>query len=171
MSDTLLTTGLRRAARRRGGRGRGHHPRRARRGAHRARGAAPPPPPAAAAGRPRPGRWSWRSVLEELRIAARAGQEARAIQLRQDRDDTISAAISGGFTSVPRAASTGPRQWDADPEGAQAALATLTGGEPLFPVGDAPATAATRRSHGAYTDDMAAQDAELFGLPKEAFAR
>lgn len=111
------------------------------------------------------------AVLDELRIAARAGQEARAVQLRQDRDDTISAAISGGYVSRDRRAHW-TAQWDADPEGAQAALATLTGGEPLFPVGDAPGHGGSvQAAAGTYTDEMAAQDAELFGLPKEAFSR
>lgn len=109
-------------------------------------------------------------VLDELRIAARAGQEARAVQLRQDRDDTISAAISGGYVSRERREHW-TAQWDADPEGAQAALATLTGGEPLFPVGEAPGHGGDAEVTGKYTDEMAAEDAELFGLPKEAFSR
>lgn len=72
-------------------------------------------------------------ALEELRIAARAGQEARAVQLRQDRDDTIAAAINAGHIA-PARREHWAKKWDADPEGVRAALAELVKGEPIFPV-------------------------------------
>lgn len=110
-------------------------------------------------------------ALEELRIAARAGQEARAQQLRQDRDDTINAAISGGYVARARA-DYWRQRWDRDPEDARASLEVITQGEPIFPVGGPKGRAGSDESDGgsthAFTDDEAAQLAQLAGVPKEA---
>lgn len=76
-------------------------------------------------------------ALEELRIAARAGQEARAVQLREDRDRTIAAAINAGHIAPARREHWAAK-WDADPEGVRASIAELSKGEPIFPVAQAP---------------------------------
>ena len=110
------------------------------------------------------------NVLDELRIAARAGQEARAVQLRQDRDDTISAAIASGHIS-PARREHWMAQWDADADGARASIATLTESEPLFPVGPTSGYAGDDGGSGesaAWSDDEADALAGLAGLPKGA---
>lgn len=81
-------------------------------------------------------------VLDELRIAAKAGQEARAVQLRQDRDDTIQAAVANGHIAPARRKHWADK-WDADPEGVRASLGELTKGEPIYPVADMPGYAGT----------------------------
>lgn len=112
------------------------------------------------------------AVLDELRLAARDGQEARAVQLRQDRDDTINAAINSGHISPARRAHW-VAQWDADAEGTRAAIATLTDGEPLFPVGPTTGVAGHDGSAGdaVFTDDQADALAQRAGVSKEALVR
>jgi hypothetical protein len=110
------------------------------------------------------------SVLDELRIAAQAGQEARAVQLRQDRDDTINAAIASGHIT-PARQTHWTAQWDADAEGTRAAIASLTAGDPLFPVGKPQGFAGddgTPGGNAVFTDAEAAQLAQLTGGSKEA---
>lgn len=69
-------------------------------------------------------------AYEELKIAASAGQEARKRQLREDRDNTISAAVAAGKIAPSRRAAWA-KSWDADPEGTAASIAEL---EQIFPV-------------------------------------
>jgi hypothetical protein len=69
----------------------------------------------------------------------------------------------------PRPGRVVERDWDRDPASAKAELDKLTVAR--FPVGDAPGHGGTTTRRRDYTDEMAAEDAELFGLPKEAFAR
>ncbi|GAA3781241.1 head maturation protease, ClpP-related [Micromonospora maritima] len=64
------------------------------------------------------------NVLEELRIAAQAGQEARAQQLREQRDNTIRAAVAEGKIS-PARREHWVQAWDKDPEGTKADLDSL----------------------------------------------
>lgn len=72
-------------------------------------------------------------VLEELRVAASAGMEARKVQLRQERDTTIGAAIAGGHIA-PARREHWAKKWDADPEGVKASIDELTKSDPIFPV-------------------------------------
>lgn len=74
-------------------------------------------------------------VLDELRIAASAGQEARSIQLREERDRTISAAVREGHIA-PARREFWTAKWDADPEGVKAKVDELTKSGPIFPVGE-----------------------------------
>lgn len=64
------------------------------------------------------------SVLEELKIAAKSGAEARVIQLRQDRDTEITNAFRQGKIAAARREHW-TKQWDADPEGTKKALGEL----------------------------------------------
>lgn len=95
-------------------------------------------------------------VLEELRIAASAGAEARSIQLRDERDSTIAAAVRGGHIAPARRAHWATK-WDADPEGVAASIAELTKGEPIYPV-----TAAGYVSGSDNIDDEDALYKQLF---------
>ena len=109
-------------------------------------------------------------ALEELRIAARAGAEARAQQLRQDRDDAINAAIAGGHVAPARRAHW-QAKWDADPDGVRASLAQLCEGEPIFPVaptGYAGSDDTDGEGTQPFTEDEADALAALAGLPKGA---
>lgn len=72
-----------------------------------------------------------RDVIEELKIAAKAGVEARSQQIREERDKAISAAVRAGKFTPARAPLWASR-WDKDPEGAKADLAELPEG--LVPV-------------------------------------
>lgn len=74
-------------------------------------------------------------VLNELQVAARSGAEARAQQLREDRDRSLEAAIGDGRIT-PARREHWAQSWDADPEGARLTLASLPAG--LVPVGTAP---------------------------------
>lgn len=107
-------------------------------------------------------------ALAELRTAARAGAEARAVQLRQERDDTIQAAVNDGRIS-PARADHWRGAWDADAEGTRAALASL---EQIYPTSAAPGYASDDADveHAVFTDDEADALAELAGLPKGALA-
>lgn len=105
-------------------------------------------------------------ALEELRIAAAAGQEARAVQLRMERDTTISTAIAAGKIA-PARKDHWATNWDKDPEGTKTAISEL---EAVFPIAAAGHTGSDV-SGVDYTDDMAAEDAAVFGLPKEELAR
>lgn len=71
------------------------------------------------------------AALEELQVAAQAGQQARVRQLTDDRDEAISAAVRDGRIPVARREHW-QSAWDKDPEGAQASLASLAPG--LIPV-------------------------------------
>lgn len=64
-------------------------------------------------------------ALEELKIAASAGQEARKVQLLQERDETIGRAIKAGKIA-PARKDHWATNWDKDPEGVKAAIAELT---------------------------------------------
>lgn len=70
------------------------------------------------------------SALEELKIAASAGQEARKVQLLQERDETIGRAIKAGKIA-PARREHWATNWDNDPEGVKAAIESL---EIVFPV-------------------------------------
>lgn len=108
-----------------------------------------------------------KDALDELRIAATAGQEARAVQLRTERDDTISAAIRAGKIA-PARKEHWTNQWDKDAEGTKASLASL---EAVYPVVATPgAYAGSDGSDGAgtqaWSDDEADALGALAGLPK-----
>jgi hypothetical protein len=98
-------------------------------------------------------------VLQELQVAARAGQEARARQIREDRDVAIRAAITDGRITPARR-----EHWEqafaADPEGARASLETLAKG--LVPV------AAAGAPGGSDVSEDDAVFASLFGEQKAA---
>lgn len=63
-------------------------------------------------------------VLDELRIQAAAGAEARAHQLREDRDRALASAVQDGRIS-PARREFWASAWDKDPEGVAKDLATL----------------------------------------------
>jgi ATP-dependent protease ClpP protease subunit len=108
------------------------------------------------------------SFLDTLEANAKLGAEARAKQLADDRDEAIEAKVAAGIISRAQVDSW-KRDWDRDPASAKAELDKLTVAR--FPIGDAPGHGGSDDAQARYTDDMAAEDAELFGLPKEAFAR
>lgn len=105
-------------------------------------------------------------VLEELKISAKAGAEARAVQLRDERDGAIAAAIRAGKIA-PARKDHWTTKWDADPEGAKADLDSIEAG--LLPVaasgygGDADQAAAV------ITEAEADELAGYFGTEKGAF--
>jgi len=125
-----------------------------------ARLTAPPPTPAPAA-LPEGVVTIDAAALDELRAGARQGAEARAQQLRTERDTTIDAAMRAGKFPPARKANW-ETAWDADPEGTKAYLASLAPG--LIPV-DGPQGVAG--SGEADTGDDALY-ASLFGKPKGA---
>lgn len=108
------------------------------------------------------------SFLDTLEANAKLGAEARAKQLADARDEAIQAKVAAGIIGRDQVESW-QRDWDRDPASAKAELDKLTVAR--FPVGDAPGNAGDESAQASYTDEMAAEDAELFGLPKEAFAR
>lgn len=67
------------------------------------------------------------AALQELQVAAAAGQQARRIQITEERDSTIRAAVRDGRIPVARVEHW-TKQWDADPEGASKTLASLAAG-------------------------------------------
>lgn len=71
------------------------------------------------------------AALQELQVAAAAGQAARRQQLTEERDDAISAAVRDGRIPMARR-DHWQTAWDKDAEGAKAALASLAPG--LVPV-------------------------------------
>lgn len=106
-------------------------------------------------------------VLDELRLAASAGAEARAHQLRTERDDTISAAIRAGKVAPARREHWATK-WDKDPEGARTDLDSIEPG--LLPV------AASGRggndddvADAAFNDAEAVAMAAMTGTSKEAW--
>lgn len=107
------------------------------------------------------------SYLDTLEANAKLGAEARAKQLADEREEAISAKVAAGIISRDQVESW-RLDWDRDPVSAKAELDKLTVAR--FPVGDAPGHGGDGAS-ASYTDQMATEDAELFGLPKEAFAR
>jgi ATP-dependent protease ClpP protease subunit len=107
------------------------------------------------------------SYLDTLEANAKLGADARAKQLADERDEAIQAKVAAGIISRDQVESW-RRDWDRDPASAKAELDKLT--VPRFPVGDAPGHGGDG-AQASYTAEMAAQDAELFGLPQEAFTR
>jgi hypothetical protein len=99
----------------------------------------------------------------------RAGAEARAVQLRQDRDETIQAAVASGRIA-PARADHWRGAWDADPEGTRTALASL---EQIYPTTAAPGYASSDEGveHAPFTDAEAGAFASLLGTTKEALTR
>lgn len=67
------------------------------------------------------------SVLEDLQVAARAGQTAREQQLTERRDREIEAAIKAGKTT-PARREHWEAAWKADPDGTSQTLASLAPG-------------------------------------------
>lgn len=122
-------------------------------------------PPAPAAAVPDGHVLMSKDALDELRIAATAGQEARAVQLRADRDETISAAIRAGKIA-PARKDHWTNQWDKDAEGTKASLASL---EAVYPVAALPGHAGgdNAASTAAFSDDEAGVLAALAGVSKE----
>lgn len=105
-------------------------------------------------------------AFEELQANAGLGAAARRQQLEEARDTTINAAVTAGKISRDRIKAW-TDAWDKDPEGVKADLDSL---EARFPVGDAPGDPGSEDVNANYTDDMAREDSQLFGLPQEAFA-
>lgn len=75
------------------------------------------------------------TVLDELREGAKAGAQARAKQLAEERDEAIAKAFSDGKISKDRQEAW-RASWDKDPEGTKADLESLPA---RFPVAKAPA--------------------------------
>jgi hypothetical protein len=101
-------------------------------------------------------------VLDELKIAAAAGAEARAEQLKTARDTTIMAAVRAGKIA-PARKDHWMANWDKDPEGVAASIAAL---EVLYPVAASGGNNAVE-----FSDDEGAADFDrLFSRPavKEA---
>lgn len=65
-----------------------------------------------------------KNVWEEMQISAKAGAEARARQLREDRDNAISAAVRAGKIA-PARREHWASAWDKDPEGTAKDLSEL----------------------------------------------
>lgn len=93
-------------------------------------------------------------VLDELKISAKAGAQARAQQLAEARDSAIAAAVNAGKVA-PARRQFWATKWDVDPEGAAADLDSLEPG--LIPV------AATGYSGGAEGDESEVTYSALFG--------
>jgi hypothetical protein len=70
-------------------------------------------------------------VLDDLKIAASAGAEARKVQLEKERDETIGGYIAAALLT-PARREFWNKKWDLDPEGTQAELKTL--GDPVLPI-------------------------------------
>ncbi len=105
-------------------------------------------------------------VLDELKISAAAGAEARAVQLREERDSTILAAIRAGKIA-PARKDHWTTKWDADPEGAKADLDSIEAG--LLPVAASGYGGDADASDPAITEAEAEQLAGFFGTEKGAF--
>lgn len=127
---------------------------------------APVTPPPAAPALPEGSTVISKDALDELRIAAAAGAEARAKQLGDERDDTIRTAIAAGKIA-PARREYWTTNWDKDPEGTKASIDELG---VIYPI------AASGRPGGGdvhsdepFSDAEAAQMAALVGVPKEAF--
>lgn len=104
--------------------------------------------------------------LDELRIAAAAGAEARAHQLRTERDQTISAAIAAGKVAPVRR-DHWTKSWDADPEGTKASLDGL---DAIFPVAASGTPGQEDTAEAAFTDETAEKFAAMLGTTKEALS-
>lgn len=106
------------------------------------------------------------SALEELKIAAQAGAQARVVQLKAERDEAISGAYRSGKIAAARK-DHWAKQWDADPEGTQKALAELP---EVYPVAASGHTGSDGTGDTpAFTEDEATAMAALTGTPKGAW--
>jgi len=96
-------------------------------------------------------------VLDELKISAKAGAEARAQQLAEARDSVIAAAVKDGKIA-PARREFWAKKWDTDPTGAKADLDSIEKG--LIPV------TATGYAGGAEGDGDEVLYKSLFGDQK-----
>ena len=108
-------------------------------------------------------------LLDSLKEGAESGKEALARQRREDRDRAISTAQAAGKIGRSKdEVDSWKSTWDRDAENTAKWISDL----PVrFPVGDAPGVAGDENSRTTYTDDMAAEDAQFFGVPQEVLAR
>lgn len=109
-----------------------------------------------------------KDVLDELKLAATAGAEARRVQLVEERDKVIGGHIAAAHI-MPARRGFWETKWGLDPEGTQAELKQL--GEPLLPLtasgnpGNGDALAASQAS-----ESDIAQLAAIAGVPVEALS-
>jgi ATP-dependent Clp endopeptidase proteolytic subunit ClpP len=93
------------------------------------------------------------SILDQLRQDAAAGVEAFQKLFRQERDQTIAAAINEG-KFAPARREHWEKAWDKDPEGTKMAIASLSKGlVPMAPIGYMSTTVEAREAE----DDLYAQ--------------
>lgn len=104
--------------------------------------------------------------LDELRIAAASGAEARAKQLTDERDDTIKTAIAAGKIA-PARREHWATNWDKDPEGTKSSIGELQVLYPIAASGHAGSGSESRDAE--LSDDDASALASIFGGPKEAY--
>ena len=100
-------------------------------------------------------------VLDELKISAKAGAEARAQQLAEARDSVIAAAVKDGKIA-PARREFWAKKWDTDPTGAKADLDSIEKG--LIPV------TATGYAGGAEGDGDEVLYASMFGSEQKVEA-
>lgn len=100
---------------------------------------------------------------EDMKIAASAGAEARAVQLKAERDDVIEHAYRAGKISAA-AKPKWVKRWDVDADTAREDIAGL---EAVFPVQASGAPGGEEIAASAITDDDIKQLAAMTGLSEE----